>query len=997
MKPIVTITIALVITFSAFSQTENDYFFDNYDTRNGLIHSYVLSIFQDSRGLIWVGTYGGVQAYNGYEFNQFNIVGKKEKYNLLTNNVVHCIFEDNEHNLWFGTERGINIYNPRSGNILTYYSEPGEKKHLSSNNIRSIVQDSSKNIWIGTFGGGLMKYHAVSKTFDRVFSKEKTPEASIPERINTLYLDENQLLWIGAENDGAIAINTQTLENKVNIKRIDNENYTVNCFFIDNKQNAWIGTWNHGLVQYNLSTRTSKRFFHQASKNSLSGNNIKCIIPKDQETLWVATYGNGLNILNLNNYEFQRVRIQSGDPDSNAEDFIWTAFIDKNYSCWFGSFGKGLYKLNTFRNTFKSHKISINNEQKANISAVTQDKSGSLLLSTFNQGIIKFNPYNQHISTFNLNAGIDNHIYTLHNDANNTLWIGTTTGLYVIENNSNIRGFQYSAANPNGISKNIVNNIYIDKNENIWIGYWEAELNMIKKGELNKRNNKEVIFTKYSHLVKTGKPKVRSNVLGLSGDAEGNILIGTTEYLVVFNPNNRTEKIINIPMASVFKEDKFGNIWVGTNGLGLYKLNKLKEITKKYSYNEGLNCADILAIETDSRNRIWMSTSCGLSTLDPNSDLISNFEENYGIKKYHYNPKVSITTNNGTIIFGGKDGISLFDASNIYKESSVSPIYISDVKLNNKSIAYENSDDSLSSYKGLLAELDTLEINSQANILTIKFAAINYKAASDILYSYILEGYDLNWIESDMSNRTATYSNLKPGKYLFKIRTTYFKGIWNNTAKTLVVIVKPKLWQRLWFKAMIAVLFLGFFSIIFWLLFIRKRLIIILRQKHSLFEELRKEKELLNIKNDELKEEIEKYNRTVQSISNKYKALKNHVNTLYQNIIDSISNLKVAPNQQLTQVAKMLEEDIVRLDALSFEDSTLIKNDDFITRFAKQYPQLNSNDLRICTLIRKNKTNKDIAQFLNITQASLEQSRYRMRKKMQLSPDINLNELILRF
>ena len=183
------VVILIFVSNSVNSQSAKEYFFDNYDSEQGLIHNYVLSIYQDSRNILWVGSYGGVQAFNGYQFNVFNVAGKKENANILSNTVVHAIYEDQNQNMWFGTENGLNKFNTSTGKVTKYFHEPDNSNSISSNNIRAIFQDDSGLLWIGTYGGGLNKFDEKLNKFTHFRADVGNANTILSDRINTMDWD----------------------------------------------------------------------------------------------------------------------------------------------------------------------------------------------------------------------------------------------------------------------------------------------------------------------------------------------------------------------------------------------------------------------------------------------------------------------------------------------------------------------------------------------------------------------------------------------------------------------------------------------------------------------------------------------------------------------------------------------------------------------------------------------------------------------------------------
>jgi len=982
--------IALALFTLATASGADNYFFDNYDTEQGLAHNHVLSIYQDSRGLIWVGTYGGVQAFNGYEFNQFNIVGKSHKKNILSNNVVHVIFEDSKGALWFGTENGLNYYNPINGKVKQYFTTNG----LPSNNIRAICEDASGNLWIGSYNGGLSKLDNQTGKFQNFLVDTTQNSTLLSNIINTIYIDKANRIWIGSENGGISVFDINSEKVIFNITDLPDKGgkFTVNTFLQDDFSNIWVGTWDRGLLKYDNKNGKVKQYVKKQLSNSLCGNNVKSIIHREKNKLWISTYGGGISVLNIETEHFNKVQIDAENKESNTQDFIWSSYADADNNLWFGTYGAGLYRLNELKSTFPLHHIKFKGG-KISISNIAQINTSEIWLGTMNNGLLKYDLNKKQIQESTHNSTLGSKIHSLIKDKANNLWIGKDA-LYMMDaEQKKLRKFSHNPELENAMPNSIVDHILEDRNGNIWLGFWEGGVSRISKKELEKPDHL-VTFEVFSAIAPNAK--LVGNITALWEDATGNIWIGTPEKVFIFNPLSNTCNRLTINVANSFYEDAYGNCWISTNGAGLVKVNKDLEVEKTYGFEDGFDCMDIQAMEVDERGRIWVSTSCGLSMLDLKTDIISNFGNNYGFKK-HSNTLNASNKINELLLFGGGSILSLFDANQINKNMKATPAYVSDVKINNLSVAYENAGDSLISIPALMANIDTIYLNSKNKTLTLRFATVNFEIPYDIYYAYKMEGVNDDWIISEADNRTATYSNLKPGSYVFKIKNSYKLGQWNDDIKEFTIIVKPEYYQTFAFKLVIAII-IGALVLIFLKLLIRKnQLVLVLKQKTLFAEELSKEKEILDIKNEELQTTVDQYNNRIKALSLKYTALKENMTGLYKELLSSKLDDPKQSEQQLKQITDTIDEKITSLDSFSIGENIELDKDDFLVRFAQGYPKLSSNDLRICTLIRRNISNKDIAEQLNITSGSLEQSRYRMRKKMGLSSDVNLNELILRF
>lgn len=984
------------ISFISRAINNEQLFFENYNDDQGLVHSYVLCIFQDSRGIIWVGTYGGVQAFTGYSFNEFNVAGKKS--NILTNHVVNIIFEDKNHCVWFGTENGLNKYNPTTGEIEQYLHNPKDTNSLSHNNIRTIYQDENGFLWIGTYGGGLNKFNENQKKFTHYVAKEGNISFLQSNLINAFFVDKNGLFWIGTELGGLSVFDkssnrvVRTYTSKTN----ELSNSTINSVYQDTYDNIWIGTWEGGLNKYNPHTKTFTHYLHNPqSQNSIIGNNVRSIVQTEKDFLWISTYGEGLNKFNLKTEKFTKIVINTSKDGNSSQDLIWTLIKDAENNLWMGTFGRGLFRMNNLKNTFPYYDIKMPDKVKVSISSVIEDKKGNLWIGTLNRGIFLYNIKDHSYSSYNNKKILESSASKLYIDSKDRIWVGTDNALYTImPDRINVRRFTNDPLNPKSINKNGINSLLEDSKGNIWIGYWGTGIDVIKSEELMKQNDKDVEFSRYMNDPKDTSSFIHYRVWNLFEDSKGIIWIGTSGNLVYYTPEDNKFTRLPINVASSFYEDPYGYFWVGSIGYGIYKLDKYKHIVRNYKLEDGLPSLDILSILTDSRGRLWLGTSVGLSTFDPRSESITNFDKNYGLQSFGISHNACMVLQTGEMFFGGNNGFNIFKPDDISQDFSQSKIIITDIKLNNKSIAYENVMDSLFTIKSSIASLDTLSLDYKNKVLTIDFAAINYTIPSSITYAYMLEGFDEEWVITSANNRTATYTNLDEGKYFFKVKISYNRGKWIENSKKLLIIIAPPFWKQLWFRILSSLIIISLIYTWYRFKIGRSRLNMLINQKQIFTEKLTKEQELLQLRNEQLTETINQQNKKIASISIKYEALKDYL----KEILTSITEQKSENHYNNGQLVKSIEQKLTDLkDSKEITENVSLLYDDFIKRFAESFPKLTATDIRICTLIRMNKSNKEIAKQLSITLGSLETSRHRIRKKLDIPTQINLNDFILRF
>ncbi len=963
---------------------------------DGLAHNYVLSMFQDSRGLLWVGTYGGVQVFDGYRFNHFNIIGK-ELANKISNTTVHVILEDKNGDMWFGTENGLNHYEVKSGRMTVYLSISEDPTTIAGTNIRAIDEDENGTLWIGTYEGGLSKLDIVTKKIERIVIEDQNENRIQGPYINTLFRDQKNKLWIGTEANGLYVFDTETekMDQKIMGQLQSLNSVTINSIYQDDFGKIWIGTWDQGLWKYDSEIEEIEQFVSTTKPNSISGNIIRTICRQDANHIWVGTYGQGLNLLDLRSDQFERVKIKSFDEENNAQDFIWSSHYSAGNFVWFGSFGKGMYKLNSLKKTFSYYPI-YDQKEKVQVTSMANDNQ-SLWIGSLQNGLYRTDLQNGEQVNIN-HPNIGKEINKLLMDSQGNLWIGMPGQLMVIEKDGAVRQFIENPNRKGGYPGKVINCLTEDQDGNIWIGFFKAELSVLMKSELRKPDD-QVNFLGNQELGFSDSEPLYGRIWCIEQNKKGQMMIGSSNDLIIYELASQKMERLPYGVVTNVQEDDYGNYWILTNGSGIHKLDKSFSKIKTIGYDQGLNCLDIQAAEVDQEGKLWLGSSCGIVMIDPKTDALAIFDENYGVKRFGVNFQSSSLLSNGNIAFGGPDGINRFDPNKVNKETSPTNIHITDIKLNNRSLAFENSMDTTARIMSLLAEVDTFRLEDNSDVLTLHFSAYDFETPTSMTYAYHLEGYDQQWVITDANNRSATYSQLKPGFYTFQVKTTHNRGTWDDNIRTLVIDVPGAYWESTWFRILVVALTLCTLTFILFLVFVRYKLVIGLEKKHKYLEQLRIEKDVIQLKNEELEETVNRYNARIRAMSIRYAALKEHLNSMYQSVVSSVQNIPDQDNKSELQKMSMNFEDSLKTlnEEKLFEETLEVDRDNFLSRFANACPKLSSTDLRICSLVRLNKSNKEIAQELNIALSSLEQSRYRIRKKMNLSSDVNLNDLIIRF
>jgi signal transduction histidine kinase/ligand-binding sensor domain-containing protein/DNA-binding response OmpR family regulator len=782
----------------------------NPDDVTSLSFNSVLSIYEDRSGVLWIGTEGGgLNKYNR-ETDQFTrYMHDANDPNNLRNNTVAAILEDTSGDLWFGTNGGglnklISSDNGISSNAFIHYkNDPQNPTSLSSDIVAQICKDISGNLGIAT-GYGLNKLapgenNKSSPTFVHYKHNPDDPKSLSHDAVFSVYEDNSGTLWIGTVGGGLNELipgdtydSTPSFIHYINDPRDPTSlsNNMVGSIFEDRSGNLWIGTWGGGLNKFDSM---NEKFTHYESdpndSKSLNGNWVYSIYEDNSGILWIGTMPGGLNKFDPMKNQFKLFKHNPNNPNSLSSDRVWSIYEDSDGILWIGTFYGGLNRLVPGDNeksapSFFHYSHNPNDPKSINsVFSICEDNSGNIWIGTFGRGLNKLvqskkNKYNPNFIHY---ENIPSDPTSLSNDAvrviykdnNGNLWIGTDVGLNKLiigTDDMSPASFISYLNNPKdstSISNNMIWSIYQDKQETIWIG---------TSGGLNK-----LIPSDNNHLHAT--------------------------FIHYTNESGNPSSLSNNQVSSMY-EDNSGNFWIGTDGGGLNKFDRKSEGFIRFNEGDGLPDNSIKGILGDDEGNLWLSTGNGLSKFNPKTKTFKNYSIKDGLQGTWFQGGAYFKNKNGEMFFGGNNGFNSFYPDSLKDNIRIPPIVITDFKLFNNSVAVGlDTTTKRSILTKSITETNEIELTYKDYIISFEFAALDYHTPEKNKYAYILEGFDIGWNYTDVSKRFATYTNLDPGEYTFRVKGSNNDGIWNEVGTSLIIIITPPWWATWWAYAFYIIVF----------------------------------------------------------------------------------------------------------------------------------------------------------------------------------------------
>ncbi len=778
------IFLAIGLLYSLVCYSGNDLIksslFENYTVSNGLSDEKIHCVFQDSKGWIWLGTDYGVFRFDGYRFTAFNPM--TETGNTLSNSLIRKIFEDNKGNLWFGTDfQGIFKY-VRTENTLEQFKDKG----FSHNSVWDIIQDAKGNLWLGT-EGGLTYFN--TNTNEVEFTYTTSNSKILPGSwIRKLFIDNQNKLWVGS-NRGIVVLDEN--HNKVEswltgdaYHEHENEIWEI---FEDNSGAIWIGTYLGGLLKYNRNSRKLKHII--LDKRNPRSETVRAVIQDTRGDIWFGTRGglyslsaqtniishyqnevdnnyslihnsvldllidkkgdlwvgtrNGLSYLNFDKQAFGYLSSKSGDEKRLSNGEIYVIWEDEAEQLWIGTESGGINILN--KNQDNIEYLTTTNGLSSNcIKAICPDNKGNVLIGTYLGGLNMYNPATGKVKVFlhdpNIESTIsDNEVWAILNDSKKRIWVGTSKGLDLF-----------------------------DENTQTFHHY-----------------NKSDHITNVSMIYETSKGELW-------------IYSSDKEKLSVITPS-KSRRIFDIQSRAIC-EDIDGNIWMGTLGNGLIKMNDKGEIIETFTTADGLSSNILNGIIDVNNEYLWISSNNGISKFNIEKHDIKNYFVTDGLLNNKFNYGAFYKTRNNSLVFGGNKGVDFVFLDKLNRNDYIPPIVITGFRVFNKEINVSPTGTS-GLLTNLISETKSIVLNYNQNMISFDFAALNYANSKKNKYKYKLEGFDKDWNDIG-TNRLATYTNLEHGEYNFRVVGSNNDHVYNEAGVELAITIMPPFWKTWWFRSL---------------------------------------------------------------------------------------------------------------------------------------------------------------------------------------------------
>lgn len=872
-----------VLTFSQPGYLQ----FDKID--GGLNTLMVNTIYQDSKGWMWFGTSQGLLKYNGFRLELFK--SKLEEQDALIGSAVRFIFEDSKGILWIGTDNGgLQRFDRETSKFKGFYDKDTSHKNIYYT-ANTLVEDNTGDLWLGT-SQGLKKFNRNTGKFSSYAHIPSNPNSLCSNYVNKLYYGRDGKLWI-ATLEGLDYYNPLTnVFEHIPIFNRNDEDKSVNEIFEDAEGKIWIGTYTKGIFIIDPNTKSITPFAIENQDEFT--RTVRTIIQDKMGNYWIGTRG-GLYIYSSKTRKFKHFLHDEKNPLSLSHNSIISLFQNKQDDIWIGT-RSGISYVISEKQSFRF--IGTTTEPKQNLSdnninTFWEDGDKNLWIGTDFGGINVLNRQNNSIQYINTNNGLSgNTIKSLTPDHDGNLWIGTYQGglsVYNLKSKNIIKVYKHSTQDTGSLSDNKVWFSMVDSKGNLWIGT-DKGLDQFDK------NHKSFIHFK-KHIINKA-------IDWIAEDSEHDLWIATNPNIFLYNSKNNSIRSFAVPSRSkAFLQDHSGRIWLGTKSNGLVLVDKQTlKIVRTYGEKEGIANNCVFSVLEDAKNTLWIGTANGMSRFIPESGKFKNYDKDDGTRITTYNYNASFKLSSGEFVFGGFNGLVIFNPGTITTNEYIPPVELTDFRIFNQPVIVGAKGSPLQKQ---ISETKSITLRYDQNFISFRYIALNYSSPSKNKYAYKLEGVDKDWNYVG-ERKDANYTNLEPGKYVFKVKASNNDNQWNESGVSINIIIVPPFYKTWFFKISTT------FVIILLTVIIIRRRIKIIKNRNKVLERLVDEKtrdlQQLAIELEESQsevmaqnEEIEQQNEILTDLNEKInkqnEELKHYATDLESKVKERTAQLEEAKNK----------------------------------------------------------------------------------------------------
>ncbi len=784
--------------------------FNHFNTQNGLIMNNVEYIHIDMDGFVWLGTYAGLQRFDGYEFKTYTYDPANPS--SISDNFISTIFEDDSANLWIGTSaNGLNVFNKELGAFQNFRHDPGNQHSLASNSImralKVITQDADGFVWVNTMAGlnridlrdfSFESYHGdlsgqlvfdesgpalwiagnQLKRYDLKSSKLSYYDSG---PVNSIILDNEKNIWLGTGSGALIyrkGLNKMiTLQDYLEQEKYSgvindiSEGVPVNNFYEDYKGNIWFSIKDR-LVNLDKEQRKLNVLAHEPdNENSLTGSSISGIYGNKSGVIWISYLNQGVSKVNINLKKFNVYRKIPGDPNSLSGNTIRSIFFDKNQYLWIGTYDNGLNRIAPHTETINHFRTNPGNPGSIvsnYITALYVDNKERLWVGSYDEGLCYaeniYDPGQLEFTSHELLPDIEIHEFT--EDPAGRIWISTDNGFFIYDQRDNLFRQYGDLENQLKLVKDLnIQSVVFQPPNLFWMATWNFGVCRLF---------------------------IHSDTL-LSPHSRRDSIIIQDSLVDQFNTR------IDNKFITIHKSDD-GDLWLGSYLNGLIRITETPGGLEFLKYDKSAGAPDnsVYGLASDSQGNIWISTNNGLGRFNPELEQFRNYDMSDGLQSTSFIWDASFKSHDGRLFFGGTNGLNVFYPQDIVDHLDLPKVFISKLIINNEDVRIGDVFRGNVILTKDIRYTEKITLTQRESVFSLEFAAMENINPLEVLYRYKLEGFDEDWIQTTAEERSVRYTNLNTGTYIFNVKASNSDGVWKEVPATLNIIILGPWWKSWW-------------------------------------------------------------------------------------------------------------------------------------------------------------------------------------------------------
>ncbi|WP_426110960.1 two-component regulator propeller domain-containing protein [Massilia sp. PWRC2] len=781
--------------------------FEQLSVEHGLAQESILAVAQDRDGFMWFGSQTGLSRFDGYRVTTYrNDITDPTS---LVNNWVRVLHVDGDGKIWIGTDGGLDRFDPDSGKFSHYAPPRQGNRGNGDRHIHAIADDGKGSLWLAT-ADGLQRFDIASGSFTLWHKDDGDATSVASNSVNALALEAGGRLWVGT-NLGldSLAPGASAFEHHA-WPSGDAKTNNVSALLMDATGTLWIGT-TMGLETWKVAAGPAGRRRLGAAE-TITGGHITVLFQDGDTTIWAGSHDDGLYRWMPQLRRFANHRNQPTDNHSLADNFVSSIYRDRVGTFWVGTWYAGVSRVDLGSGGFTrivrvdgSASISDNK-----VRAIADGADGKLWLGT-NDGLNHYDPASGASTLLrhdpsnpaSLAAGPIN---AVARDRHGLVWVGSRSAISSVDPaTGRVVRQQLAGGDPDG---ELVRALLVGRDDLLWV----ATRGGLHRFDLNSRQIKT-----YRHDPHDPASLANNVVRPMLEDRQGRLWVGTFDGLDLFdrasgsfrhfrhNPADRTS--ISHDEVHHLMQDHRGDLWIGT-AVGLNKMITAADGSisfRRYTTVDGLADDAVAAMLEDEQGNLWISSSTGLSRFSPLTNRWRTYSSGDGTIEGAYFDSAAYKGADGTLYFGGFNGITAFNPRAISDNLMAPRAVITGFQVFNKPVAQVHP----GLLNGPIEHASEIVLAAADSVFSLEFSALHYAAPQRNRFAYQLVGFDKGWVNTDASKRFATYTNLDPGSYTFRVKAANKDGVWSPQGASLKIVILPPLWKTWWMRSIAALLALG--------------------------------------------------------------------------------------------------------------------------------------------------------------------------------------------